>query len=103
MRLGPLLTIGKQFLWTMSTGFKRGRYEDDPNNLLNYGYAILRAVVARSLVASGLLPSFGIHHKSSYNAYCLADDIMEPYRPFVDRLVLKILEEDNYVQNLRLR
>ena len=77
-------------------GFKRGRYEDDPNNLLNYGYAILRAVIARSLVASGLLPSFGIHHKSSYNAYCLADDIMEPYRPFVDSLVLRILEEDNY-------
>tara|TARA_B110000902_G_scaffold169079_1_gene192698 strand:- start:20 stop:919 length:900 start_codon:yes stop_codon:yes gene_type:complete len=77
-------------------GFKRGRYQDDPNNLLNYGYAILRAVVARSLVASGLLPSFGIHHKSSYNAYCLADDIMEPYRPFVDSLVLRILEEDNY-------
>jgi len=76
-------------------GFKRGRYEDDPNHLLNYGYAILRAIVARALVASGLLPSFGIHHKSSYNAYCLADDVMEAYRPFVDSLVLQILQEDH--------
>ena len=76
-------------------GFKRGRYEDDPNHLLNYGYAILRAIVARALIASGLLPSFGIHHKSSYNAYCLADDVMEAYRPFVDSLVLQILQEDH--------
>lgn len=72
--------------------FKRGREEDDQNNLLNYGYAILRAIVARSLVASGCLPTFGIHHKNKYNAYCLADDIMEPYRPFVDLLVFEIVE-----------
>lgn len=72
-------------------GFKRGRYESPPNNLLNYGYAILRAVVARSLVGSGLLPTLGIHHHNRYNSYCLADDIMEPYRPYVDRLVLKIM------------
>lgn len=58
-----------------------------PNNLLNYGYAILRAVIARSLVSAGLLPTLGIHHHNRYNAYCLADDIMEPYRPYVDRLV----------------
>lgn len=75
------------------SGFKRGRYEADPNHLLNYGYAILRAVVARSLVASGLLPSFGIHHRNSYNAYCLADDVMEPYRPYVDSLVLQLVQE----------
>lgn len=61
-----------------------------PNILLNYGYAILRATVARGLVASGLLPTFGIHHHNQYNAYCLADDIMEPYRPLVDRLVYDI-------------
>jgi CRISPR-associated protein Cas1 len=61
--------------------------------LLNYGYAILRAVVARSLVASGLLPTFGIHHRSSYNPYCLADDVMEPYRPYVDMLVLQLVKE----------
>jgi CRISPR-associated protein Cas1 len=68
-----------------------------PNNLLNYGYAILRAVVARSLVASGLLPTLGIHHHNRYNAYCLADDIMEPYRPFVDKLVIEIV--DNEMEN----
>ena len=61
--------------------------------MLNYGYAILRAVVARGLVASGLLPTLGIHHHNRYNAYCLADDIMEPYRPYVDELVYKILQE----------
>ena len=68
-------------------GFKRGRFEAEPNNLLNYGYAILRAITARSLVASGLLPTFGIHHHNKYNAYALADDIMEPYRPYVDQIV----------------
>lgn len=73
--------------------FTRGRYEEEPNNLLNYGYAILRAVIARSLVASGLLPTLGIHHHNRYNAFCLADDIMEPYRPFVDRTVHEIVKE----------
>ena len=58
---------------------------------MNYGYAILRAVVARSLVGSGLLPTLGIHHHNRYTAYCLADDIMEPYRPFVDKLVAEIV------------
>ena len=72
-------------------GFIRGREEMPPNNLLNYGYAILRAIVARALVASGLLPTLGIHHHNRYNAYCLADDIMEPYRPFVDKLVVEIV------------
>ncbi len=73
--------------------FIRSRDGVSPNHLLNYGYAILRAVVARSLVASGLLPTLGIHHHNRYNAYCLADDIMEPYRPYVDRLVLYIIEQ----------
>lgn len=72
-------------------GFTRKREGIPPNNLLNYGYAILRAVVARGLVASGLLPTLGIHHHNRYNAYCLADDIMEPYRPYVDELVLEIV------------
>ena len=67
--------------------FIRDRYEGEPNNLLNYGYAILRAIVARALVSSGLLPTLGIHHHNRYNAYCLADDIMEPFRPFVDEMV----------------
>jgi CRISPR-associated protein Cas1 len=71
--------------------FRRERYGPPPNNLLNYGYAILRAVVARSLVSSGLLPTLGIFHKNQYNAYCLADDIMEPYRPFVDKIIVSIV------------
>lgn len=71
-------------------GFNRGRYEADPNNMLNYGYAVLRAVTARSLTASGLLPTLGIHHRNKYNAYALADDIMEPYRPYVDKIVRRI-------------
>lgn len=70
--------------------FTRDKEGTPPNNLLNYGYAILRAVIARALVGSGLLPVYGIHHHNRYNAYCLADDIMEPYRPFVDDLVIKI-------------
>lgn len=72
-------------------GFTRYREGIPPNNLLNYGYAILRAVVARGLVASGLLPTLGIHHHNRYNAYCLADDIMEPYRPYIDKLVYEIV------------
>ena len=73
--------------------FKRDREGDAPNNLLNYGYAILRAVIARALVASGLLPTLGIHHHNRYNAYCLADDIMEPYRPYVDEVVAEIMRD----------
>ena len=71
--------------------FTRHREGAPPNNLLNYGYAILRALVARSLVGSGLLPTAGIFHRNQYNAYCLADDIMEPYRPFVDKVVCDIV------------
>jgi len=62
-----------------------------PNALFNYGYAILRAIMARALVCSGMLPTLGIHHHNKYNAYCLADDIMEPYRPYVDRKVMQML------------
>lgn len=71
--------------------FTRFREGMPPNNLLNYGYAILRAVVARNLVGSGLLPTLGIFHRNQYNAYCLADDIMEPYRPYVDKIVCDIV------------
>ena len=82
-------------------GFTRNREGIPPNNLLNYGYAILRAVVARSLVASGLLPTLGIYHRNKYNAYCLADDIMEPYRPFVDKLVCNIMKEEKSIEELK--
>lgn len=80
--------------------FLRYRFGEPPNNLLNYGYAILRAIIARSLIASGLFPSLGIHHRNKYNPYCLADDIMEPYRPFVDSLIFSIAKEKTEMEEL---
>ncbi len=82
--LSPVLAANKQL-------FVRDRNGLYPNNLLNYAYAIIRATVARALVASGLLPTLGIHHKNKYNAYCLADDIMEPYRAFADDMVFDLV------------
>lgn len=81
-------------------GFSRYRNGIPPNNLLNYGYAILRAVTARALISSGMLPSVGIFHRNKYNAYCLADDIMEPYRPFVDDLVYEIIQNEDEISDL---
>lgn len=80
--------------------FYRHREGAPPNNLLNYGYAILRATMARSIVGSGLLPTLGIFHRNRYNAYCLADDLMEPYRPFVDQLVKEIIYESSHIHEL---
>ncbi|PCE63111.1 type II CRISPR-associated endonuclease Cas1 [Sediminicola luteus] len=79
-----------QHLFNGIEDFSRNQKGVAPNQLLNYGYAILRAVCARALCGSGLLPSVGIFHRNKYNAFCLADDIMEPYRPFVDFLVYDI-------------
>lgn len=84
----------------MIEDFKRDRDGIAPNNMLNYGYAILRAVVARALVGSGLLPTWGMHHRNKYNAYCLADDVMEPYRPYVDRLVMSLYDKYGAVEIL---
>jgi CRISP-associated protein Cas1 len=80
-------------LFGIENDFKRDREGDSPNHVLNYGYAILRAITARCLVGSGLLPTLGIHHRNKYNAYCLADDIMEPYRPFIDQIVATFFYE----------
>ena len=80
--------------------FYRKREGPPPNNLLNYGYAILRASMARALMGAGLLPTFGIFHRNRYNAYCLADDIMEPYRPFVDVIVRSIIDKTSAVDIL---
>ncbi len=82
----------KTFFDTYEINFRRERFGDYPNNFLNYGYAILRAATARALSGSGLLNTLGIHHKSKYNAFALADDIMEPYRPLVDEKVFKIMQ-----------
>ncbi|MCL2561721.1 MAG: type II CRISPR-associated endonuclease Cas1, partial [Rikenellaceae bacterium] len=81
--------VAAKLYWNMLFGrdFVREREGAPPNNLLNYGYTILRAAVARSLMGSGLLPAFGIFHRNRYNAFPLADDIMEPFRPFVDEIV----------------
>ena len=70
--------------------FMRVRTGPSPNEMLNYGYTVLRAAVARSLTGSGLLPAIGIFHKNRYNAFPLADDVMEPYRPFVDEIVFHL-------------
>lgn len=80
-------------LLAQQPGWTRGQEGPWPNALLNYGYAVVRAMVARALVASGMLPTLGIHHHNRYNAYCLADDIMEPYRPYVDRMVMDMLRQ----------
>uniref|UniRef100_UPI0030D8B37E type II CRISPR-associated endonuclease Cas1 n=1 Tax=uncultured Planktosalinus sp. TaxID=1810935 RepID=UPI0030D8B37E len=84
--------------------FRRERYGDYPNPFLNYGYIVLRAAVARALSGSGLLCTLGIHHHNKYNAYCLADDIMEPFRPLVDMKVLEIIknyEEENLTTTIK--
>lgn len=73
--------------------FIRDRYGETPNNFLNYGYIVLRSAVARSLAGSGLLATLGIHHSNRYNAFCLADDIMEPYRPYVDEIAYDLNEK----------
>jgi CRISPR-associated protein Cas1 len=80
--------------------FKRDREGLAPNNYLNYAYAILRATMARSIVAAGLLPTLGIFHRNRYNAYCLADDLMEPYRPFADKLVIDIVADHGLMEDI---
>lgn len=84
--------IAAQHYWKyLFDDFSREREGEAPNNFLNFGYAILRSAMARALVSSGLHPTLGIFHRNKYNAYCLADDIMEPYRPYVDELVYKLM------------
>lgn len=77
----------------LGRGFRRERKGIPPNDLLNYGYSILRAVTARALLGSGLLPNLGLFHKSRYNAFPLADDVMEPYRPYVDQIVFSLYRQ----------
>ncbi len=87
--------VAANFYWKVffEQKFKRERFGDYPNNFLNYGYAILRAATARALSGSGLLNTLGIHHKSKYNAFALADDIMEPFRPIVDEKVFELIQQ----------
>jgi CRISPR-associated protein Cas1 len=93
--------MAAQYYWKhLFNNFARQRYGEAPNNLLNFGYAVLRSMVARAIVSSGMLPVLGLFHKNKYNAYCLADDIMEPYRPFVDKLVFNYVHSSK--DNLKL-
>ena len=89
-----------QNLFPPAWNFYRKRGGVPPNNLLNYGYAIVRAGMARALVGAGLLPTLGIFHRNRYNAYCLADDMMEPYRPYVDMVVRAMIDKTSAVENL---
>lgn len=89
-----------QNIFPPAWNFYRKRDGAPPNNLLNYGYAIVRAGMARAIVGAGLLPTLGIFHRNRYNAYCLADDMMEPYRPFVDVVVRSIIDKTSAVNNL---
>ncbi|WP_234110560.1 MULTISPECIES: type II CRISPR-associated endonuclease Cas1 [Chryseobacterium] len=86
--------IAAQHYWKylISLDFLRERFGESPNQFFNFGYSVLRSIVARSLVETGLLPVLGIFHKNKYNPYCLADDLMEPYRPFVDFMVMEWLK-----------
>ncbi|GAA3632970.1 type II CRISPR-associated endonuclease Cas1 [Flavivirga jejuensis] len=89
--------VAANFYWKsfFEMSFKRERFGNYPNNFLNYGYAILRAATARALSGSGLLNTLGIHHKNKYNAFALADDIMEPFRPIIDEAVHTIIQHYN--------
>ena len=87
--------LAAKIYWQQMYGrsFNRSRNGESPNSWLNYGYAILRAAVARALLGSGLFPAFGLFHRNRYNAFPLADDVMEPYRPFVDYAVYQLFED----------
>ena len=78
----------------LGKGFRRNREAGDANSLLNYGYAIVRAACARALVASGLIPSLGVWHRNRANAFCLADDLLEPFRPLVDLKVRRLIDTE---------
>jgi CRISPR-associated protein Cas1 len=96
--LSPAILVEKE---VNSKGrFKRDREGLAPNNYLNYAYAILRATMARSIVGAGLLPTLGIFHRNRYNAYCLADDLMEPYRPIVDLIVIDLIKNHGLIEDI---
>ena len=95
--------VAAAYYWQRVFGldsFNRDPAGIPPNNLLNYGYAILRALTAKALVSSGLLPALGIWHSNRYNAFCLADDIMEPYRPYVDMIVCRLVDNSSDLTEL---
>lgn len=88
--------IAAQYYWKALFGkdFLRDQNADGINAILNYGYSIIRAMIARSIVASGLHPAIGLFHHNQYNGLCLADDLMEPFRPWVDSIAYEIFQID---------
>ncbi len=86
-----------QAYWKLLFGkeFKRDINQNEINSLLNYGYSIVRAMIARSICGAGFHPTLGLFHKNQYNALCLADDVMEPFRPWVDWYVYQLAQEGN--------
>ncbi|GKS80589.1 CRISPR-associated endonuclease Cas1 [Ligilactobacillus pabuli] len=85
----------KYFKAVFGKEFKRGRYDDLVNSCLNYGYSLLRATIRRQLILHGTEPCFGIHHNSTHNPFNLSDDLIEPFRPFIDMIVIEIMNEIN--------
>lgn len=94
--------VAAQHYWKhlISTDFIRNRFGEYPNVFFNFGYAVLRSMIARAIVEAGLLPVIGIFHKNKYNPFCLADDLMEPYRPYVDLLVMKWIRDNPDAEEL---
>ena len=92
-----LEATGAQRYWPRLFGgnFHRSREGPPPNDLLNYGYAVVRAATSRAVAAAGLIPTLGVHHRNRGNPFCLADDLMEPYRVYVDWRVKGMLLEPN--------
>lgn len=86
---------GAQRYWPLilGAGFKRDPELEGPNSLLNYGYAVLRAALARAVMGAGLHPSLGLHHRNAFNSFCLVDDLIEPFRPVADYVVRRILDD----------
>ena len=97
---GNLEGLAAQYYWKALFGkdFVRNQNMDGVNAVLNYGYSIIRAMVARSIVASGLHPAIGLFHHNQYNGLCLADDLMEPFRPWVDAIAYKLYQQDNNIK-----
>lgn len=93
----------KQYWRLMFENFKRERYGETPNNFLNYGYAIIRSKVSCAIIAQGLLPHLGLHHSNRYNAFCLADDLMEPLRIYVDEIVYLLMDENQKDLNMQTK
>jgi CRISPR-associated protein Cas1 len=91
--------LAAQYYWKALFGkdFVRDQNADGVNSILNYGYSIIRAMIARSIVASGLHPAIGLFHHNQYNGLCLADDLMEPFRPWVDSIAYQLYQENTNI------